>query len=111
MQQVGVVERLALAFVDRAGITVPEAGKLGGRPHHLPGLRARAVEPRPDYARVGVDAGDRAGIAIIDLGRSQRVAELYSVADRESGVAMLRREAVILAEFAPLAAARPGVRR
>ena len=32
VQQVGMVEGLALAFIDRPGVAVPEAGELRRRP-------------------------------------------------------------------------------
>jgi hypothetical protein len=108
VHQIGMVEGLALALVDRPGVAVPEAGELRCRPRHLPSLAAgRRVERRLDPPRLAVDAGDDAGIAVIDAGALQRLGELHPVADCERGLAVLRREGVVRTKLAALAPHRP----
>ncbi len=100
VKQVGVVEGLALALVDRPGIAVPEAGELRRRPRYKPPLAAgRRVERRLDPPRLAVDPGDDARIAVIDAGAFQRVGELHPVADRKGGLAVLRGEAGVRAKL------------
>src|SRR4051812_49292766 len=108
VQQISLVERLALAFVDRAGIAVTEADKLRCRPHHLAGLGAgRGVETRSDHARGRINRSDRAGIAVINPRRFQRVGELHAVADREIRRTVLRLEAVVALELTSLFSRHP----
>ena len=58
VQEVGLVERLALALVDRAGVAVTEPGELRCRPHHLassaPAGASRRARITPVAASIAV---------------------------------------------------------
>ena len=89
MIEIGLVERAALAAIDRAGIAVPELLKLSGIEDER--LRLPAVELHGDLA--ALDLLDDAGIAVGDAGLLVGAGELDAVAGRERGTAVRRGEA------------------
>ena len=86
------VQGLPLPLVDRPRIAVPEALELGGGPGHLPPSPAGGVQPRGDLAGQAIEAGDGAGVAVVDVPPLVGVGELHPVADRERRLPVLRVE-------------------
>jgi hypothetical protein len=108
VQQIRVVERLALTFIDRPGVAVAEPGKLGGRPGDLPaGYTGRGVRPGRELPRARVDAGDDPRIAVVDVPLLVGVSELHPVADGELRCAMLGFERHVRAGQLALGRAMP----
>ena len=87
--EVGPVQGLALAFVDRPRIAVPEALEVGGGPSNLPPVLPGRVQRRGDLARSWVQPGDGADIAVVDAELLVGVGELHPIAHGEGGAPVL----------------------
>lgn len=69
--EVCLVQRAALALVDRPGVAVPEPVELCRRPHHLAALLPRrGVQPRPYGAHLCVDRDDGTDVVIVNPRRA-----------------------------------------
>ena len=98
------VQGLALAFVDRPRVAVPEALEVGGGPSHLPPLLAGRVQRRSDLARCGVQPRDGADIAVVDAELLVCVGELHPVAHGEGRAPVLRLKLYVApGQLAPVA--------
>ena len=86
--EVGVVQGLALALVDRPGIAVPEPLEVVGRPRH----HTAAIECRGELAGARIEAGDGADIAVVDPQPLVGVGELHPVAGGKIRRPVLRLE-------------------
>src|SRR3954451_19001595 len=91
--QIGLIDRSALAFVNRAGVAVPEALILGA----VKGDGLAAVVHFGEHASV-LDVLDGAGGSVVEPGFLIGLGELNAVAGGESAPAVSAFQLVILAE-------------
>ena len=103
MIEIGLVERAALAFVDRAGIAVPELFELLGVERDL--LTGAAVQLHVND-RV-LDLGDRAGMAIEEPALLGGADDLDAVAGCIGLLPAPGREFAVLSQLAAFAAHAP----
>ena len=97
MVEIGLIERAALAAIDRAGIAVTELSEGSGVEGDRFGLRP--VEPHGDMR--AVDRLDGAGGAVVDAGLLVGRGELDAVARRKFMAAVRGLEGVAGAELSP----------